>query len=139
MPSLVASGPTKLAKQHEILSTGGADTETRAAAHLWLAESKKRSWRSDLLLQSVVSSTFFDMPAINVSPALFEIETASPEADDPENEMFMIRMRLQGTYEVREFLSDHGIDEKRIAFAIEELSRTKRVKVSHQVWKGRAV
>ena len=95
--------------------------------------------RSDLLLQSVVSSTFFDMPAINVSPALFEIETASPEADDPENEMFVIRMRLQGTYEVREFLSDHGIDEKRIAFAIEELSRNKRVKVSHQVWKGRAV
>jgi hypothetical protein len=72
------------------------------------------------------------MPAINLSPELFEIEAASPEAGDPENETFVIRMRLQGTYEVRAFLSDNGVNEKRIAFAIEELSRTKRVKVRRQ-------
>jgi hypothetical protein len=38
-------------------------------------------------------------------------------------------MRLQETYEVREFLSDQGVDERWIAFAIEELSRSRRVKV----------
>ena len=70
------------------------------------------------------------MPAINnLSPELFEIEAVSSEADDPEDETFVIRMRLQGTYEVREFLSDQGVDEKQIAFAIEELSRSRQVKV----------
>ena len=70
------------------------------------------------------------MPA--PAPEFFEIEAASPEFDEPENETYVIRMRLQGTYEVRWFLSDHGVDEKRIAFAIEELSRTRRVKVSQR-------
>ena len=69
------------------------------------------------------------MPAINLSPELFEIEGVSPDVDDPVNETFVIRMRLQGTYEVREFLSDQGVDEKRIAFAIEELGRSRQVKV----------
>ena len=67
--------------------------------------------------------------AINPTPELFEIEAVSPEATEPENESYVIRMRLNGTYEVRSFLSDHGVDEKRIAFAIEELSRTRRVRV----------
>jgi hypothetical protein len=78
------------------------------------------------------------MPAINLSPELFEIEAASPEAGDPENETYVIRIRLNGTYEVRSFLSDSGVDEKRIAFAIEELSRTKQVKVRNQLQKRRA-
>jgi len=70
------------------------------------------------------------MPAINnLSPELFEIEAVSPKADDPENETFVIHKRLKGTYEVREFLSDQGVDEKQIAFAIEELSRSRQVKV----------
>ena len=77
------------------------------------------------------------MPAINQPPELFEIEAVLPEADDPEKETFVIRTPLQGTYclqgtyEVREFLSDHHVDEKRIAFAIEELGRTRQVKVSN--------
>lgn len=66
------------------------------------------------------------MPATNPAPELFEIEAASPEADEPENQTYEIRMRLQGPYEVRSFLSDFGVDEKRIAFAIEELSRSRR-------------
>jgi hypothetical protein len=49
--------------------------------------------------------------------------------EDPEYETFVIHMRLKGTYEARVFLSDQGIDEKRIAFAIEELGRSRQVKV----------
>ena len=72
------------------------------------------------------------MPANNLIPELFEIEAASPIAGEPENESYVIRMRLQGTYEVRSFLSDIGVDEKRIAFAIEELSRTRQAKVKKE-------
>jgi len=84
------------------------------------------------------------MPASNLDSELFEIEAASPEANNLENETFVIRMRvqgtyrLQGTYQVREFLSDHHVDEKRIAFAIEELSRRRQVKVTTRVPKSRA-
>lgn len=78
------------------------------------------------------------MPAINLAPDLFEIEAVSPEVSEPENESYVIRMRLQGTYEVRSFLSDNGVDERGIAFAIEELSRTRQVKVRNQLQKRRA-
>ena len=71
----------------------------------------------------------FGMPAISSGPELFEIEAASPETDDPGNETFVIRMRLQGTYEVREFLSDNGVDERRIALAIAELARSGQTRV----------
>lgn len=77
------------------------------------------------------------MPAIGPTPELFEIEAASPETHEPENESYVIRMRLRGTYEVRSFLSDNGVDEKRIAFAIEELSRSRQVKVRNQPHKSR--
>ena len=72
------------------------------------------------------------MPAINPAPELFEIEAASPEADEPINQIYVIRMRVQGPYEVRSFLSDNGVDERRIAFAIAELGRSRQVKVSNQ-------
>ena len=88
--------------------------------------------------KSIVSGTFFLMPAINLPPELFEIEAVSPEADDPENETFVIRICLQGTYEVRAFLSDNGVNEKRIAFAIEELGRTGQVMVRNQPWEKAA-
>ena len=78
------------------------------------------------------------MPAANQTPQLLEIEAASPVAHEPQNESYVIRMRLQGTYEVRSFLSDIGIDEKRIAFAIEELSRTRQAKVKKESQKHRA-
>jgi len=77
------------------------------------------------------------MLAINPAPELFEIEAAS-EGFEPENESYVVRMRLQGTYEVRSFLSDNGVDDKRIVFAIEELSRSGQVKVSSQPQKTRA-
>ena len=64
------------------------------------------------------------MPAIYSSPEVFEIEAATPEACDLQHESHIIRMRLEGTYEIRAFLSDHGVNEKQIAFAIEELGHT---------------
>jgi hypothetical protein len=72
------------------------------------------------------------MPAINPAPDSFEIEAASPEASEPENESYVIRLRLQGMYEVRSFLSDNGVDERRIAFAIEELGGSRRVRVRNK-------
>jgi len=78
------------------------------------------------------------MPASNPTPELFEIEAASPEVREPENESYVVRMRLQGTYEVRSFLSDNGVDDRRIAFAIEELSRSGQVKVRNKPQKTRA-
>jgi hypothetical protein len=77
------------------------------------------------------------MPAIDPTPELFEIEATSPETHEPETESYVIRMRLRGTYEVRSFLSDNGVDEKRIAFAIEELSRSRQVKVRNELHKSR--
>jgi hypothetical protein len=70
------------------------------------------------------------MPATTAAPESFVIEAVSPESQEPENESYIIRMQLQGTYEVRSFLSDNGVDEKRIAFAIEELSRNRQVTVT---------
>jgi hypothetical protein len=84
-----------------------------------------------LLLRSGASGTLVGMPAHTSTPESFEIETISRQGD-PENEIFVIHIRLEGTYEVRAFLSDNGVDEKRIAFAIEELSRSGQVKVSNQ-------
>jgi len=72
------------------------------------------------------------MPASNPTPELFEIETASSEAHDPKNASYVIRLRLRGTYEVRSFLSDNGVDERRIVFAIEELGRSRQVEVRNQ-------
>jgi hypothetical protein len=72
------------------------------------------------------------MPAIHPAPELFEIEAASPEACDQQDESYVIRIHLEGTYEVRAFLSDNGVDEKRIAFAIAELGRSRRVIVRNQ-------
>lgn len=87
--------------------------------------------KTHALLKSVVSSTLIRMPAINTAPELFDIEAASPEVLEPENESYVVHMRLQGTYEVRSFLSDVGIDERKIAMAVEELSRRRRVTVSN--------
>jgi hypothetical protein len=78
------------------------------------------------------------MSAINPAPELFEIE-ADSESQEPENETYVIRTRLRGTYEVRSFLSDVGVDEKRIAFAIAELGRSRHVKVRNQSQQRRAV
>lgn len=75
------------------------------------------------------------MPAINPIPELFEIEAVAPEATEPNNESYVIRMRVNGTYEVRSFLSDNGVDEKRIAFAIAELGHSRQVKVRNQLRK----
>ena len=72
------------------------------------------------------------MPASNPTPELFEIETVSSEAHDPEDASYVIRLRLRGTYEVRSFLSDNGVDERRIVFAIEELGRSRQVEVRNQ-------
>jgi len=72
------------------------------------------------------------MPAINLAPELFEIEATSPEAAEPENQTYVIRMRMQGPYEVRSFLSNNGVDERRIAFAIAELGRSRLVNVRNQ-------
>ena len=72
------------------------------------------------------------MPATDPASEVFEIEADSPEAREPENESYVIRMRLNGAYEVRSFLSDQGVDERRIAYAIEELGRSRRVKVRNQ-------
>ena len=79
----------------------------------------------------------YRMPASNPTPELFEIEATSAEADDPENETFVIRVRVEGMYEVRSFLSDNRVDERRIAFAIEELGRSRRVRVRNKI-KARA-
>lgn len=77
------------------------------------------------------------MPAIDRTPEAFEIEATSTETHEPETENYVIRMRLRGTYEVRSFLSDNGVDEKRIALAIEELSRSRQVKVTNEPHKSR--
>jgi len=72
------------------------------------------------------------MLVIDSAPELFEIETISSETCDPQDESYVIRIRLEGTYEVRAFLSDQGVDEKRIAFAIAELGHSRHV----SVWNG---
>jgi hypothetical protein len=72
------------------------------------------------------------MPAINPAGELFEIEATSPEAVEPENQTYVIRMRVQGAYEVRSFLSNNGVDERRIAFAIAELGRSRQVNMGNQ-------
>ena len=77
------------------------------------------------------------MPAKNPVPELFEIEAASP-AGDPENETYILRMRLEGAYELRAFLADNGVDEKRIAFAIAELGRSQQVTVRNEPPQRRA-
>ena len=77
------------------------------------------------------------MPAINSASKLFEIEADSPESSESENESYLVRMRLKGAYEVRSFLSDQGVDERRIAFAIEELGRFRQVKVRNEPPKRR--
>ena len=101
---------------------------------------KSSSASNDRLLADLCSkiSHRVRLSATNPAPELFEIEAASPEADEPENQTYEIRMRLQGPYEVRSFLSDFGVDEKRIAFAIEELSRSRRVRLGNQVQQSRA-
>ena len=72
-----------------------------------------------------------------LSTELFEIEALSLEASEPGNENYVIRMYLKGTYEIRSFLSDNGVDEKRIAFAIEELGRSRQVRVRNEPAKRR--
>ena len=77
------------------------------------------------------------MPANNPAPQSFEIEALSP-AGDPENDTYVLSMRLEGAYGVRAFLSAVGVDEKRIAFAIEELGRSQQVTVRNQPPRRRA-
>src|SRR5215469_9791565 len=85
-----------------------------------------------LLPKNIVYGTFVRMPAKTSAPELFEIDAVSPDTQEPERDSYMVRMRLEGTYGVRAFLSDNDVDEKQIAFAIEDLSRTGHVTVRSQ-------
>ena len=116
----------------------GARTRPQGLNRCSVVRTRVASLALRALLQNVVSSTFVRMPAIHSTPELFEIEAASPETCDPQDEGYIIRIRLEGTYEVRAFLSDNRVDEKRIAFAIEELGRTGRANVSNQPQKRTA-
>ena len=69
------------------------------------------------------------MPTSNPAPQLFEIEIIPSETGDPQGESYVIRIHLEGTYDVRAFLSDNGVDEKRVALAIAELGRSRHVSV----------
>ena len=87
------------------------------------------------------------MPA-NFVPEVFVIETASQEVHEPGDERYVIRTQLSngqwteastdiiGVYDVRWFLNDNGVNDKDIAFAIEELSRRRRITVSKRSWKA---
>jgi hypothetical protein len=55
----------------------------------------------------------------NIQKAEFVIEAVPSEADT-----YTIRVRVRGMYEVRSFLNDNGISDRRIALAIEELGRS---------------
>ena len=72
------------------------------------------------------------MPAIIAAPECFVIEAVSRGTQDPEDESYIIQVQLKGAYEVRSFLSDNGVNEKRIAFALAELSHKSRVMLTRQ-------
>ena len=83
------------------------------------------------------------MPA-NSLREVFVIEAASQEGHEAREERYVVRTQLNqsqwtvaptdimGIYDVRWFLNDNGVEDKDIAFAIEELSRRKRVTVSRR-------
>ena len=82
------------------------------------------------------------MSSLPHHPELFVIEASSPRPQEPATESYIVRTRLRngnwtrtplnlaGVYEVRLFLDDKGVEGKRIALAIEELSRKRTVQVS---------
>jgi len=84
------------------------------------------------------------MPAAPVTPELFLIKAVSPEPGRPEDENYIVLTRLsngdwatnpvglKGIFAVRWFLNDNCVETKRIALAVEELSRTRETKVSNR-------
>jgi len=81
---------------------------------------------------------------INPDMKFFIIEATSEEKREPLREKYLIRTRqsngqwtivatdLNGIFNIRRFLNERGVDEKRIALAVEELSRSGHVLVSSQ-------
>ena len=84
----------------------------------------------------------------NFVPEVFVIEAASQGVHEPGDERYVIRTQLSngqwtetstdiiGICDVRWFLNDNAVNDKDIAFAIEELSRRRRVTVSKRSWKA---
>jgi hypothetical protein len=82
------------------------------------------------------------MPASPIIPELFVIKAVSPVRQGLENENYIVLTKLnngnwattpvglEGILAVRWFLKDNCVDTKRIALAVEELSRTRETKVS---------
>ena len=75
-------------------------------------------------------------------PDVFIIEASSPRSEEPATSNYVVHTRLRngnwtrnpltlaGMYEVRLFLDDRGVEAKRIALAIENLSLNRRVQVN---------
>jgi hypothetical protein len=82
------------------------------------------------------------MPSFSFQPESVLIEAMSSGSQPPATASYVVRTRLKngdwtgsstslsGMYEVRVFLDDKGVESKRIALAIEELSLKRRVQVS---------
>ena len=82
------------------------------------------------------------MSAILTLPELFLIKAVSSELQEPENENYIVLTKLnngnwtttplglKGIHAVRWFLNDNGVETKRIALAVEELSGTRETTVS---------
>ena len=82
------------------------------------------------------------MPALPFQPESVLIEATSPGSQQPATASYTVRTRLRngnwagspvslrGMYEVRLFLDDKGVESKKIALAIEELSLKQRVQVN---------
>ncbi len=81
------------------------------------------------------------MLAFSSLPESVVIEATSPASQQPATASYIVRTRLRngnwagspvslsGMYEVRLFLDDKGVESKKIALAIEELSLKRRVQV----------
>jgi hypothetical protein len=82
------------------------------------------------------------MATFPFQPERFVIEAISTLPQNPAVESYTVRTQLRsgrwtmgftslaGLYEVRLFLNDKGIENKKIALAIEELSQRRRVQVN---------
>ena len=82
------------------------------------------------------------MPRFPHQPELFVIEASSPGSDEPATSNYVVHTRLRngnwkrnpttlaGMYEVRLFLDDRGVEDKKIALAIEDLSLNRKVQVN---------
>ena len=82
------------------------------------------------------------MPSFPFQPESVLIEATSSGSQQPSTASYTVRTRLRngnwagsavnlsGMYEVRLFLDEKGVESKRIALAIEELSVKRRVQVT---------